>query len=505
MSDLRANLSAMGENLLGEVGAYLPRLLAALAILILGWLAAYLISRLIRAALQRTEIDNRIAAWVRGSDEPAPDIEPAISRIVFWFLMIFVVIGFFTALQLTTVSEPLENMVTGILGALPNIIKALALLLVAWILATGLRLVVRKGLDVVGLDQRLGGEGLEEEGERPVPVSKTLSETVYWLIFLLFLPAVLGALQLHGLLDPIQGMVEKLVGFIPNLFGAVVIFLVGWFIARILRRVVTSLLAASGLDSIGEKAGLDQALGRQKLSGLVGLLVYTLVLIPVLVQALGALKLDDITRPASQMLDQILSALPNLFGAALILAIAYVISRMVAGLVANLLRAAGFDGLLDRLGFSFSSDDADGGASGLIGHLVVVAVMLFATMEALELLGFAQLAALMASFIGFFFNVLLGVVIFGLGLYLANLAARAIQSSGQSTLLATAAKVAILVLAGAMALRQMDVAEDIINMAFGLVLGAAAVAAALAFGMGGRDLARQELERWGQGLRNRDY
>ena len=98
---------------------------------------------------------------------------------------------------------------------------------------------------------------------------------------------------------------------------------------------------------------------------------------------------------------------------------------------------------------------------------------------------------------------LLGIVIFGLGVYLANLAARAIQSSGQSTLLATSARVAILVLAGAMALRQMNVAEDIINMAFGLMLGAAAVAAAIAFGMGGRDLARQELERWSDDLKSK--
>jgi len=54
-----------------------------------------------------------------------------------------------------------------------------------------------------------------------------------------------------------------------------------------------------------------------------------------------------------------------------------------------------------------------------------------------------------------------------------------------------------------MALRQMDVAEDIINLAFGLVLGAAAVAAAIAFGMGGRDLARQELERWSDEMKNK--
>lgn len=505
MDNLRTSLSEVAQNVLGEMSVYLPRLLGALAILIVGWLLAYLVSRLVRAALRRTTIDNRIASWVKGEEGETPDIEPAIGKLVFWFLMIFVLIAFFSQLQLAAVSEPLQNMVTSILNALPNVLKAVALLLVAWAIATGLRLLVRKGLDTVGLDQRLGGEMVDSTGEKQVPVSQTLSETVYWLIFLLFLPAVLGALKMEGLLAPVQNMVARLVGFIPNLFGALVIFLVGWFIAKILRRVVTSLLAAAGLDSLGDRAGLDNALGKQKLSGLVGLLVYMLILIPVLISALGALELDDITRPASQMLDQILGALPSLFGAALILGIAYVISRMVAGLVSNVLRAAGFDRLLDRLGLKFrGGEEGTGSGSELVGHLVVVAVMLFAAVEALRMLAFEQMALLVSNFIVFFFNVLLGLVIFGLGVYLANLAARTIQAGGQSSLLATAARVAILFLSGFVALDQMGLGEDIIENAFTLVLGAAAVAAAIAFGMGGRDLARQELERWSDGLKRND-
>ncbi|MGN6698012.1 MAG: hypothetical protein ACTHMR_07635, partial [Thermomicrobiales bacterium] len=58
------------------------------------------------------------------------------------------------------------------------------------------------------------------------------------------------------------------------------------------------------------------------------------------------------------------------------------------------------------------------------------------------------------------------------------------------------AQAAILVLAGAMALRQMGVADDIINLAFGLLLGAVAVATAIAFGVGGREVAGRELARW---------
>jgi hypothetical protein len=66
----------------------------------------------------------------------------------------------------------------------------------------------------------------------------------------------------------------------------------------------------------------------------------------------------------------------------------------------------------------------------------------------------------------------------------------------QSALLASVARVAILVLVGAMALRQMGIANEIVNLAFGLLVGAIAVAAALAFGLGSRDLAGRQMERW---------
>jgi len=68
--------------------------------------------------------------------------------------------------------------------------------------------------------------------------------------------------------------------------------------------------------------------------------------------------------------------------------------------------------------------------------------------------------------------------------------------SPSSGVLAQAARVAILVFVGAMALQQMGVATDIVVLAFGLVLGAIAVAVALAFGLGGRDVAAEQIRQW---------
>jgi hypothetical protein len=92
-------------------------------------------------------------------------------------------------------------------------------------------------------------------------------------------------------------------------------------------------------------------------------------------------------------------------------------------------------------------------------------------------------------------RVLIGVVIFAVGLYFANLAHRLVLSSGtgNSKLLAQAARVAIIIFVGAMALQQMGIGSDIVNLAFGLLLGAIAVAVAISFGLGGRDIAAEKI------------
>jgi hypothetical protein len=120
------------------------------------------------------------------------------------------------------------------------------------------------------------------------------------------------------------------------------------------------------------------------------------------------------------------------------------------------------------------------------------------------LLGFESVADLVTRFTGLAGQVILGFVIFGVGLYLANLAAGAVQASGaaQARLLAPASRVAILALTGAMALREMGLANEIINLAFGLLLGAVAVAMALAFGLGGREIAARELQDWVESVKS---
>ena len=134
----------------------------------------------------------------------------------------------------------------------------------------------------------------------------------------------------------------------------------------------------------------------------------------------------------------------------------------------------------------------------MVGTIVLAAIMLFATMEAAGLLGFEMLGTLISGFLVFAGQGLLGLVIIAVGMFIANLAADLIRSSGigQARLLALVARISILMLAGAMGLSRMGLANEIIQLAFGLILGAVMIAAAIAFGIGGRDFAARQLELW---------
>ncbi len=487
------------KDILGPIAPTVPNLIAALCILILGWLLAFAIAALMRGALRKTKLNQRLAGWLGKEDEKeAPTVEQWVGKGVFYIIIFLVLVAFFQALGLTLITEPLNRLLNQIFAYAPRLLAPAILLLVAWILASILRFTLAKVLTAFKFDERLSTQAGIEEEDKAIPLSRSISDAIYWLTFLLFLPAILDALALEGLMVPVQGMVDQVLTFLPNLFAAFLILVAGWFLARIVQHIVANLLMSVGADQLSRRVGLTALLGKQRLSGLIGLLVYILILIPVLIAALNALALEAITRPASEMLNIILSAIPAIFAAFFLLGIAYVIGRVVAQLISKFLAGIGFDHIFTHLGLSVQPAEGKQTPSEIVGMLVVVAIMFFAFIEAFDLLGFEELAGLVTDFTLLAGHILLGIVIFGIGLYLANLTSRTIRSSGssQADLLAVGARTTVAVIAGAMALRQMGIANEIITLGFGLLLGAVAVALAIAFGMGGRDLASRCLEDW---------
>jgi small-conductance mechanosensitive channel len=121
-------------------------------------------------------------------------------------------------------------------------------------------------------------------------------------------------------------------------------------------------------------------------------------------------------------------------------------------------------------------------------------ILLAAGVSAVEKLRIDLLAGALNDLLLFASQVLLGLVILLIGNYLATLAYRALSRSPERAMVANIVRYAILALVVAMGLKAMGIADDIVNLAFGLGLGAVAVGLALAYGLGGREAAGRHLE-----------
>ena len=198
------------------------------------------------------------------------------------------------------------------------------------------------------------------------------------------------------------------------------------------------------------------------------------------------------------MLETIFTAIPAILAAFVILAVAYVIGKLLGELVANVLEGVGFDNIMVLLGLTKEPTTGRAAPSQIVGMLVLIAVMLMAALSAASILNMPAISLLVAQFIAFAWRILIGLVIFGIGLWLADLIAKAINATDwpQRNLASLVTRGAVIVLATAMALGQMGLASSIIDLAFGLTVGGIALAAALAFGLGGREVAGRELEGW---------
>jgi Conserved TM helix len=499
-----------------QFGRFIPSFLGALVILIVGWLAATIAASLIQSLLRKTGVDNRISGMVgqRRGEAPFP-IGKWISTAVYWLILAFTLVAFLNALQLESVSAPLNGFLQQILSYLPRLGSAAVLLAVAWVIATLAKTLVTSGLSRFNLDDKLRAQTADTGGESPIVVTETLGNALYWFVFLFFLPLVLDVLELQGPLAPVQNLLDQILSALPKILTAVIIGAIGWLVARIVKGITTNLLAAVGTNQLGARMGFTQASGGMSLSSLLGTVVYVLVLIPTAIAALNALEIAAISTPAVAMLNQVMTKLPQILTAGLIVALFYFIGKFVADLVTNVLTSIGFNRITSVLGIpdlgrpaqpiqpidelsSFGQPEpalTSRTPSEVAGIVTMVGIVLFGVVTATEVLGLPALTAMMNSVLAVSLRVLVGIAIFAVGLYLANLAFKLITLSGgrQSHLLGQTARICILAFVAAMSLQQMGIASSIVNLAFGLLLGAVAVAIALAFGLGGRDVASEKI------------
>src|SRR5512136_172385 len=399
---------------LNTVGELLVKVLYALVILFVGWVIAKVIAALVGKLVHLLKLDERIGK--AAGENKVPRLENIITKAVYYLILLFAVVAALEALGLTIVTQPLNALLNAIFAYIPSLIAGGVMVFIAWLVATILRAIVRGFLEATKMDKRVG----EAADLKEWPLARAVGEVVYWLVWLLFLPIIFAAFGLTALIVPVMNLLGQLLGWIPNLIVAALILIVGWFVARIVQRIAASFFAALGTDKLSDRIGLSKYMGKLTLSGLIGLVVFILIMIPIIIAALEALGLAALTAPLVAMLTAVMTFIPLAIMAVLVIIVAYFVGRVVGDFVAQFLAGLGFDNVLVKLGLAKEGSQTARRPSQVVGWLVMIAIILAAALAAFTMLNLTSLTLLLGGFIIFAARIVAGLLVLGVGLWLAT-------------------------------------------------------------------------------------
>ena len=299
-----------------------------------------------------------------------------------------------------------------------------------------------------------------------------------------------------GVLQSFQDFFGALIGFLPTIVAVLILLLIAWILAKVLRAGTRKLMRTSGIDKRLGKGQDPRDESQFPVAQGAGTAVFWIVWILFILAILQVLGVQGLFDSIVVVFEKIFAAIPHIIGALVILAIFYFVGRLLVKLVTKLLTSIKFDELPVKLGLSKKPGEGAGSPTNVVGYIIMVFIMLFALMMAANLLGFTVVNELIAVLTQFLGLVLLGVVIIGVGIFVANFVANILRAGARSESLVSFVRIAIIVLSVFLGIRAMGFADDLIVLGFGLALGAAAIAAAIAFGLGGREVAGELLARW---------
>lgn len=371
-------------------------------------------------------------------------------------------------------------------------LSALIIIAIGWVIATAAKIVIAGGINRTGLGRKAQSTGGN--------IGKSIGKAVYYIILLVALLVALGQFEsLQEPLAPLTGMLDNILGYGGNIIGALLLLVVGGVVAKVAKEATSSTLEAAQVDRFVAKSGLTGEEPNNGLSKALGSLVFAILIFGFVVAAIDALGIETLSEPIKGMLNTTLEYIPSIIGAAVILGIAVFIGRFVSNLAQSTLPALGVDNSLKALGSLDGSTASNVVPSKVIGSIAFIGIVLMGLTAAMNTLGVPQLTEIFNTVLEIGSRVAFGAIIIGAGVFIANFIAKIMtQTSGE--LAGKIVKAVAIILFVVMGLNQMNLGDGIVETAFKYSLGAAAFAAgvggALAFGLGGREWAGKQLNKW---------
>ena len=376
---------------------------------------------------------------------------------------------------------------------LPGILGALALLIIAVIVAWVMKSLMITLLEKINFNQQLKHWGFSKSDEESKLFIETLGSIVYFVIIILFLPSILSGLNVGGVLDPIVRMFSAFLVFVPNLLMAIIILVLGGYFCNFVKQFVKNILSGLNIDKwykkvTGQISGLNMS--EYQMAEVLSSVIYVLIYIPILIVALETLGIKSISEPIIDILNQILGSIPNIFAAVVLIVIGGFVGKLLGDVVEGLLATSGIDKFSKYLNCNGQSQSR---ISNVIGKIIQGLLSLFFIVEAMSVLRLEVLNTIGSSIINYMPALISGFFILGLGLIGGNIFADFIKQISGSRLFSEIVRYVVIGLAIFMTLEQLQIAQTIVNTSYVMIIGALAGAFILAFGLGGKDLAKMKL------------
>ncbi|MCR8969685.1 mechanosensitive ion channel [Facklamia sp. 7083-14-GEN3] len=381
-----------------------------------------------------------------------------------------------------------------IVSTIPGIIGSLLLLIAALILAHFARKYAIKAMESIDFDLKLQKWGLARTDEESNAFLETIGTLLYFIIVLFFVPFILNGLGLAGVVDPISNMFAKFFAYIPNIIAAVLIIFIGNLFCKFVKQLTQNLLEGFNLDKWYSKMTGQEEKERVNdahLAEVLSTVVYVLIFIPILTVALETLGIQTISAPIVGVLNSVMSAIPNIIVAVILVFVGGFIAKLLGDLLESLLKTSGIDQYSKYLNFKGENHIQ---ISSVIAQVAKSLLLIFFIVEAISVLNLEVLNAVGTSIIAYIPDVIAAALILAVGVIGGNILASFLKEVSGSKVFGEFVRYAIIVLAIFMTLNQLKFAPTIVNAAFIIILSAAAVAFALAVGLGGKEFAARQLE-----------
>jgi len=374
----------------------------------------------------------------------------------------------------------------------PQVVGAIIIMAVAYILALVVRAVLGAAIDRIPFVANANRKKAAEKS-----IGGSIGSAGFWIVILIGLVMALERLGMKSVSDSIRVTIDQIFAYLPQIIGATITFFVFVIVARVARQAVTATLEVAHADELPKKIGL--AAGPVAITSMLGAIVFALIIIPGGVAALEVLDIAAITVPAIAMLNSVMSAIPDIAVAAIIIGIFALIAKFVTDLGKKILPNTGIDGAVAKLGLL---EEADSGitASTIVAQIAGLIILLLGLIQGMKTLGFEPLTEALDIVLSIGSSILFGSVIILAGVLVSGVVAKAMTATGgaASDLVAKIARYIIVVLSVILGVSRMglDPSGSFITDAALIILIGTALAGGIAFGLGGKDWAARQLDRW---------